>query len=302
MNARCKLAAIFLLGFANTSVAAEAPPQQCRLTLFSALDIETLPDGRIGVPVAMEKHPMLFLVDTGGAVATVNYDKVAVLGKSVKNSPRQLIGVGGTVMSSYVTADSFLLGRLSGSDLALYVESRPLEGVDGTLAPDMLKRLDVDIDFANSKLNLFSQEHCPGKVVYWTNGGYVALPMMVSDISGHIRVPVTIDGKKIMATIDTGASTSIMSLSAAKAIGISEGDPQLKSNPSSGFYRSYSYPFRTLDFDGVTVTNPRVVIASDDFLKGLGDDLIIGIGILRQLHLYIAYKEEKLYITPALAN
>jgi hypothetical protein len=31
----------------------------------------------------------------------------------------------------------------------------------------------------------------------------------------------------------------------------------------------------------------------------MGDDVILGMGILRQLHLYIAYKEEKLYITPA---
>ncbi len=34
----------------------------------------------------------------------------------------------------------------------------------------------------------------------------------------------------------------------------------------------------------------------------MGTDLIIGLGILRLLHLYIAYKEEKLYITPALAT
>ena len=32
------------------------------------------------------------------------------------------------------------------------------------------------------------------------------------------------------------------------------------------------------------------------------DDILMGIGIMRQLHLYIAYKEKKMYITPALAN
>ena len=66
--------------------------------------------------------------------------------------------------------------------------------------------------------------------------------------------------------------------------------------------RSNQMPIGTLDFGGVAVTNPRIAISSDNFTKGLGNDLILGVGILRQLHLYIAYEEEKLYITPALAH
>ena len=30
--------------------------------------------------------------------------------------------------------------------------------------------------------------------------------------------------------------------------------------------------------------------------------MVLGVGVLRQLHTYISYKEQKLYITPALAN
>jgi hypothetical protein len=37
-------------------------------------------------------------------------------------------------------------------------------------------------------------------------------------------------------------------------------------------------------------------------VQNIREPLILGVGILRQLHLYIAYKEQKLYITPALAN
>jgi predicted aspartyl protease len=282
---------------------AEGTKPACELTRFATVPVETLPDGRIGIPVTVQHRPAVFMVDTGGAVATINYAQVQEMpGVVMKQSPRYLVGVGGTVMSSYVTVDQFSIGQLNGSGLALYVETRGLEDVDGTLAPDMLQNYDLDIDFAGSKLSLFSQKHCPGKVVYWTTMGFVALPMEVTNISGHVRVPVTVDGKNTMATLDTGARTSLISLSAAKALGVDERSPQLKSLGSAGGYETFSYPFHSLDFGGVAVSNPRIRIASDNFMKGLGSDLIIGIGILRQLHLYIAYKEQKLYITPALAQ
>jgi hypothetical protein len=62
----------------------------------------------------------------------------------------------------------------------------------------------------------------------------------------------------------------------------------------------YNYPFQTLTFGGVTVNRPHIQIVSDPVWRE--DDLLLGVGILSQLHLYIAYGEKKLYITPALAN
>jgi predicted aspartyl protease len=43
--------------------------------------------------------------------------------------------------------------------------------------------------------------------------------------SSHIRLPVTVDGKTIMAIVDTGAVSSIMSMHAANFLGVSEDSP-----------------------------------------------------------------------------
>jgi hypothetical protein len=77
----------------------------------------------------------------------------------------------------------------------------------------------------------------------------------------------------------------------------------------------YQHRFASLDFGGVAVANPVV-----DILPGLGrgprlpsatgtriadgeteqlPDMLIGMDILRHLHLYISYREQKLYITPS---
>ena len=61
---------------------------------------------------------------------------------------------------------------------------------------------DVDIDFAKSSLNLFSQKHCRGSVVYWTKTGYVVVPLDM-DRAGHIRIPVTTTGLKVISPSTT---------------------------------------------------------------------------------------------------
>jgi hypothetical protein len=102
-----------------------------------------------------------------------------------------------------------------------------------------------------------------------------------------------------------GVRGFFLSMSRAESLGIKADDPLLKLKRSSslnGRHKEYSYPFKTLELDGLTVNNPHIGVESDATMGRLGSDIILGIGILRQLHLYIAYKEQKLYITPASVN
>ena len=274
----------------------------CQLVRFSEIPITTLPDGRFTVPVLAEGQKLNFLVDTGGAIATIAGSEAFNMRVPVLSTPNELEGVAGVRLSSYTIFKNFSLGGMQGTGLAVYLDTRMPAGADGSLAPDMMKHFDVDIDFMRGTFGLFSQKHCPGEVVYWTKSGFVALPMAVV-YNGHIQVPVTIDGVKLNALLDTGARSSVISMRAANALGITEKSPDLKlgTDPDAR-YKVYDYPFKTMDFDGVTVNKPRLQVVSDNFLPGSRTDLIIGIGILRRLHLFISYSEEKLYITPALAN
>jgi hypothetical protein len=88
----------------------------------------------------------------------------------------------------------------------------------------------------------------------------------------------------------------------AAELGIDSKSPELTLIRDSGQYQIFTYPFHSLDLGRVSVRNPHIAIASDNFVKGLGSDLVLGIEALRQMHLYIAYGEKRLYITPARAN
>jgi hypothetical protein len=208
----------------------------------------------------------------------------------------------------------------------------------GNLAGDLLSLYDVEIDFAAHKLNFFSKDHCPGHVIYWKTDALAVVPMTLQLPTGndsrtgfrpfsyrgsHINVPVSINGKDFKAALNTVSQTSAMSTDTAKFIfGVTAESPgavPLDSPDGNPAHRAFKFTFQTLTFDTVTVTNAKFVVypnltgSRDPENSGrtdsrarrvddsFGGGVSIGMDVLRKLHLYVAYGENRLYITPALA-
>lgn len=281
------------------------PQQDCALHMIASLDMQTIPDGRVTIPVQFEGHDHRLMVDTGGYISTVTPLLATEEGyKAHVSHGTVLRGMGNSLLNSYVEVDDFNIGGAHGRNFDFFVDEFNDLSVDGTLAPSILTAYDADFDFAHDKLNLIDPDHCPGRVTYWTKTAPAIVPLEIQNRT-HIRIPVMVDGKEIMATIDTGSATSYITMRAAsRFLGITDKSDGLTSR---GIVRVngmagpvYNYPFKALTFGTVIVNNPHVEIVSDPVWSE--DDLLLGVSILRQLHLYIAYREKKLYITPAQAN
>jgi len=277
--------------------------QDCKLHRLMSAEMQTIPDGRVSIPVQFEGHDYRLMVDTGGYINTVSPNLVKQEGYTLRQTDGMLVGMGLRKLNTFVTAKDFAIGHSHGKGFEFFVDDFNDNFVDGTLAPQVLAAYDLDLDFGHGIFNLVSQDHCPGVVLYWAKAAAV-VPIEIKDRT-HIRIPVTIDGKEIMATVDTGAHTSFITMRAARRyLGVDEKNPALKLRgniPVNGMAGPvYNYPFQSLSFGDVKVSNPHIEMVADKVWNE--DDLLLGIGILRQLHLYIAYKEKKMYITPALAN
>ena len=97
------------------------------------------------------------------------------------------------------------------------------------------------------------------------------------------------------AILDTGAADTVMSLEKAT---------HTYALDARKLAKSRHYPFKALSFGEVTVTNPAIFLVPDEESALMGhqsgdQNMIIGMGVLRRLHLYISYKEKKIYVTPA---
>jgi predicted aspartyl protease len=293
----------------SSTPAPATPGAPCHQTRVAALDLTTESDGLVAVPVAIDDRTFMLAVDTG-AIHTVISSRVADDLQLERDLSAQVYEmVGGVPIYQIAYSHSFKVGSMTTGRVGFLVApSRALHvDTDGLFGPDAMNNYDVEIDYAHGHFNLFSQDHCPGQVVYWTRGAYAQVPMHV-DENWHISVPLTMDGKPLTAFLDTGAERSIMTLGVAREVfGITPNSPgmEVKTNVSINGTRPttiYRYPFASLNLEGMAVQHPDIDIMPDEALGKGAPQLIVGAGVLRQLHLYIAYKEQMLYATPAEAK
>lgn len=302
------LSATVLAGGAARSSA----DQKCPLTQYASLDMGTDATGGVYVPVAVNGHSENLLIDTGGIASMLTDSTVNTL--SLAREPlsgRVLVFMIGARIIQLVHADTVQLGSMVAHHVGFLVMPdgwMPSEE-EGTLAPDVMGNYDVELDFAKAKFNLFSPQHCPGQVVYWTHEPYAQIPVNI-DSMGQVLTTVQLDGKSIEAGIDTGTSRSIVGFEAARDIfGWDDKTAGLTvvSKRADGTPASYRFPFKTLTLSGVTVNNPDILIlrqerSGDSRIESPKIRFLIGMGVLRQLHLYISYKEKSIYVTGANAH
>lgn len=280
---------------------------QCVLRRAVSVDMTTDQDGRVNVPMTIGGHRLSLLVDTGGinSMLTESTVKMLYLNPGPIGNKFIIRMFGGIPITEMVAAPDVEFGGLRAPNLYFLVIPAGLPtSTDGILSNDVLRAYDAEFDFANNKFNLYDQNHCPGRVVSWTSGP-VAIIDVNFDASGHIELPVTLDGKEFKATVDTGSSNSVMSLDAAEdQFKIDEKDTEMKvvGTAQDGSNHTYRYPFKVMTIGGITVLHPDIVLFPNSLshtFGGRSPKIIIGIGLLRQLHIYIAYGEHKMYVTPA---
>lgn len=307
-------ASVFLAAAAGSAAAQTCGPLQQIMSIPI-----TVKNNRILVPVTLNGTEQMFLLDTAGAMSQVKPSLARELNLPTEESGVKLLDLYGNA-SVKIAKVALIVGRLQDSNALLQVA--PNDFGDGSyvgiLAADYLARFDVEIDPVGGKLNYFSPDHCPGKVVYWETPAIAVVPFRVRN--SHIMVSATLNGKDVRAIIDTGASTTLLRADEAKRLFDitidTPGNTDVETLP--GGQKQFRRVFQSLGLEGIAVGNPGVTVIPDlvgkndpnnDFVTGTrvqrvndtdrtDPPLIIGMNVLGRLRTYIAFKEGKLYVTP----
>jgi predicted aspartyl protease len=298
-NIHAILAGGILSAVGALSSAAQA--DDCRLTQIASLDTQRDTAGGTVVPSLIEGHEALLLIDTAGIYNLITPAAVDAMGIThTALSPGLVLStMAGQRLHNAAVVHSLKLGNMNGTNVPFIVMPPGLVPTDvaGTLAPELIANYDVEIDPAHNKLNLFSPDHCPGKVVYWTHAPVAAVPMRL-DSYLHIIVPATLDGQRFEATIDTGSSTSVL-IDDLVSDKLKLDRPAAAGQAGTDQTDSRNISFGSLAFGDIAVSNPQLHILKDRDLAAEKTPMIIGMNVLRHLHTYIAYKEHMLYLSAA---
>jgi hypothetical protein len=185
----------------------------------------------------------------------------------------------------------------------------------GALGMDVFAHFDIEIDMAARKLNLYSQDHCPGKVVYWAKT-YDAVPFRLGKL-GEFYFPMELDGKKIEATLSSGNPVTTLNTDVTRRLfNFDDTSPGVESETDGAGRTIAHYRAMQLSAEGLSVVNANVRliqrsgatcrISSRFGSTGYEDEcmgihpLNLGLNVLKKLHIYIATKEKVLYFTPAI--
>ncbi|HXR95567.1 MAG TPA: retropepsin-like aspartic protease [Rhizomicrobium sp.] len=226
-----------------------------------------------------------------------------------------------------VRVADFTIGDATGHNMQLIVandkEMGRSELYDGRMTGDFFAQYDIDFDFGAKKLSFLTATNCTEKeIVHWPATVVAIVPMTIS--GGKMKVPVTVEGKTINAVIDTGFAHTVMRRDIAESLGLKADAPDMVPDGEvrDGLGQTvYVHTFPQISFSGITAANVPVRIQTNSMVHQINrtpilgsraqfsadpstrvPDLAIGMDVLHQLHIYAAFGENKLYITPAEAT
>lgn len=324
-----KSALVAFLILSGTATAGTASAQSCSAPqlLNSVTMTQVAGSNLMTVPVTINGTARKFVIDTGDAGTLVSQAMVRDLSLPENTYSAQAMQYNVRGSHSYqdvrqrVRIADFQIGSMKGSGMQFLISGDQALGnikpYDGLLANDLFDNYDLDLDFGAKRMNYFSANHCPGQVVYWPEKPVAVIAVTIRD--NKIMVPVTIDGHTIDAVIDTGANRTVMRRGVAEdTFNLDADTPQM--TPVEGLRdgqgeRVFTHTFGLIGFEGVAVKNLPVLIQTNSMTHNLQSnaitgsrfhsetpripDLSIGMDVLRHLHVYIAFAEKKLYVSPA---
>lgn len=302
----------------------------CEMKRLASIDIEFNPNGAVLVPVQINGHDAWMALNMASGMPMIAPTALAPMGLKPGAVPADSNMIfNGARVNQQTRVESLRMGGANFTDWALYVvpgPGRPLASYKdrpmiGTLSAIFMNVVDLELDLAGRKMNLFAQTSCKGEQVYW--GGEVASAKLFSDPAGLLFFPMELDGKRVEASLNTVGPRTLLSEKATRDFfgfhmdspGVTPVTVNAANGPVKMGVRQMGFSARGLALAGVPVTieanrgGPRCIPSSSRESGAIGFNgcsslvpLELGTEVLARLRIYIATKEKRIYITRAATN
>jgi predicted aspartyl protease len=302
---------------AIASAASAAASTKCKLVLLAEWKLRT-GEWQPVIDGAINGQPIGILLDTGAAVSIVTRSATRRLGLNLfPVQGGQIYGLGGESHTDGAYLDELRIGKAARKNWLAMVAGEYEFGSDigFILGYEFFSRLDVEFDLANDAVRLFEARDCEGvSLAYWKRDAE-ELPIAGAR-APKIELTVEVNGKRMLAMLDSGASTSLLSMAGAAQLGVSSAAPGVL--PGSCIYGigrkrldSWIVPLQSFTIGNETIKNPKIVLAdlwqhtrvevTGSHLRSPIDhvrpEAILGVDFLRSHRVLVAHSQRKLYFS-----
>lgn len=311
MTARAPSIWLALFGLAVSLSIGAGHAAECAATPAGSLQTTDGIHGELLVPADVDGQQLTFILDTGAPTAVMREGVAEQLGLQRSPIPLNMAtGIGGRPFQESAVAHTVGLGGLKVSPVGFLLEpaSHAADPVSaGLIGAELFRRYDLDLDLPHHRIRLYAPGDC-------RPAGMTALRANMTP-GGHVLVDLQLDGERVTALIDTGASASVVTLDAAHRLwGLSTQTPGVMRigqilGADGGRLDAYGYDFKGLVVGDIAIPHPSIVLMQDETRRmhhvltdrppqaeaeGL-PELTLGLPQIRQLRLLIAYRDGVVY-------
>jgi clan AA aspartic protease (TIGR02281 family) len=255
------------------------------------------------------------LIDTGAGVSLIERSAARKLGlKTMSVRGFRVFGVGGESQAEQAAIDELKIGDATYRNWVALVAGETESPGDITLVLgyDFLHQMDIELDLPQKAMRLFEPRGCErASLAYWSNDA-VMLPL---ESGKKLLVTVRINGKPLVAELDSGTTFSSLSLEGALQVGVTPETPGLVSGGcSTGFGRfrvdKWIAPFESFAIGDELIRSPKMRFGdlwqytkreeTGSFIaRRIADlpDMLLGADFLRAHRVYIANSQGRLYFS-----
>ena len=314
----------------STLVARAGGVSGCTPKLLASLEITTTPDGGIAVPVMIDGQAHQFTLNLLGPSSRIPQQLASDL--NLRDIYRK------RSTAEQLQLDSFVAGAaLPMSDIVvveaetiqigdIVVRNVPTRTVkipnfEGELGLSFFSNYDLELDIASNQMKLYASDDCIATAPPWSER-FWTLPLERQP-TGHIFTHVVLDGHEVSAsfgpefphtTLEMNVATQIYGLT-PNSVGMVPTSPDTQRSPQRP---TFKHTFSSLVADGMAFSNLQMLTngtADDPICDGTphkvvrmtfacfkGGSLVLGLNEMRQMHLYFAFKQGKVFFTAAKTN
>lgn len=281
------------------SACAPTGPHNCKLYISGVMPIINESGSPI-VRAGINGHPAALIVDTGATTSVIGSAYISPFGLEVMGPVGTMTGVGGSELVQAVRIKSLEMGPSSAKNFAViaggkfggHADGLPVVGLFGQ---EFLANYDTIVDVPDHVVQLVRTEDCSFPTPGW-EGAVHKIPVTHSSTDGlKTRLQIKINGKPAEAILDTGASSTLVTMSAARRAGVTQAmlnnDPVM---PGYGVTRDpikiYRHFFSTLEIGDIVFRNIRLDVV-DDLSES---DVLLGSDFLKHYRVWIS-RDDYLY-------
>jgi predicted aspartyl protease len=304
-----------LLGVA-AHVHADDAPHRCKYVLAAKLPIRYVGAGlQPAVDGGINGMPATLLLDTGADRPYLTM--TAALKRDLKLSilPGWVQGVGGRSRMFSTRLEEITVGpaRVRRPEMTVIYNTAVSLPFDGIIGASFLLAMDMELDLRARQIRFFQPQECEKARLNIWKQDTVSVPFeFTRDRSDNPHFAVLINGKRVDAEIDSGASSTFLTLAGARRIGIdTEGKGARRLSDAFGVGSEHAGRWNvnmaSVQIGDETINDPAIdVLDIRGAASAASAELYLGQDFLRAHHVLFAMSQQKIYFAylggPAFAS